>query len=117
MNFVDFIISICIFYVYHQIEQEERANIDAIKEEERKKATEAIERWKENQRLQSSQEQESLKEVTIMEDNRDIKLEYRDKEPDIEETKVDKTQKTSQKPTAKKQTHHNKQRTTGIFNL
>ena len=112
---------ICIFYVNYQIEQEERANIDAIKEEECKKATEAIERWKENQRWQSSREQESLEEVTMMEDNRDSKLEFRDKEPDIVEAKidpsVDKTQKTNQKPTVKKQPCHNKQRTAGIFNL
>lgn len=100
-----------------KIEQEERANIDAIKEEECKKATEAIERWKENQRWQSSREQESLEEVTMIEDNRDSKLEFRDKEPDIVEAKidpsVDKTQKTNQKPTVKKQPCHNKQRTAG----
>lgn len=44
-----------------KIEQEERAKIETIKEEECKNAMEAIERWKEIQRLQSSQEHKCSK--------------------------------------------------------
>ncbi|KAJ7380235.1 hypothetical protein OS493_010950 [Desmophyllum pertusum] len=73
-----------------KLEQEERARIDAIKEEERKKATEAIERWKDNQKGQPSNEQEtSTEEMT------------QSQEVDMLETKVDssieETQKTSKK--------------------
>jgi len=92
-----------VFFI--QLEQEERARIDAIKDEERKKATEAIERWKENQRVQSSTEPEILKE--------EITEQWKD---NMSGTKVDSSseetqeaQKTSEKPAVKKLQSHNKQ--------
>ncbi|XP_020615164.1 dyslexia susceptibility 1 candidate gene 1 protein-like [Orbicella faveolata] len=88
-----------------KLEQEERARIDAIKDEERKKATEAIERWKENQKVQSSREPEILKE--------EITEQWKD---NMSGTKVDSSseetqeaQKTSEKPAVKKLQSHNKQ--------
>ena len=103
-----------------QIEQEERAKIDAIKEEERRKATEAIERWKENQKLHVTQEIETSKDHLVMDDNKDSELEFKDEKPDIMETKVDQsvgeTQTlTSHKPAIKMQPSHNNKRTTGMF--
>ena len=92
-------------FFFVQLEQEERARIDAIKEEERKKATEAIERWKENQKVQSSKEQEISKvEITeLPEDN-------------MSGTKVDLTieetqegQKITEKPATKRLQSRNKQ--------
>ncbi|CAH3169325.1 unnamed protein product [Porites lobata] len=102
-----------------KIEQEERAKIDAIKEEERKKATEAIERWKENQKLHVTQEIETSKEVhLVMDDNKDSELEFKDEKPDIKETKVvesdgETQMMTSYKPAVKVQPSHNNKRTTG----
>ena len=95
----------CLRVYFVQLEQEERARIDAIKEEERKKATEAIERWKENQKVQSSKEQEISKvEITeLPEDN-------------MSATKVDSSigetqeaQKITEKPATKRLQSHNKQ--------
>lgn len=81
-----------------QLEQEERARIDAIKEEERKKATEAIERWKENQKVQSSKEQETSKEeiTELQEDN-------------ISATKVDSSIEEIQEVEKKLQSHKKQQ--------
>lgn len=103
-----------------QIEQEERAKIDAIKEEERKKATEAIERWKENQKLRVTQEIETSKEVHLVMGNKDSELEFKDEKPDIKETKVAESDSetqmmTSYKPAVKVQPSHNNKRTTGMF--
>ena len=88
-----------------QLEQEERARIDAIKDEERKKATEAIERWKENQKVQSSKEQEiSKEEITeLRKDN----MSTTKVDSSIEETQE--TLKTSEKPAVKKLQSHSKQ--------
>lgn len=103
-----------------QIEQEERAKIDAIKEEEHKNAMEAIERWKENQRLQSNQEQESLKQSMTGSHEEPMS---RNKEDDLPEMNADinvsEMQETNQKPAVKKQPSHNKQRTSGklYFNV
>lgn len=103
-----------------QIEQGERAKIDAIKEEEHKNAMEAIERWKENQRLQSNQEQESLKQSMTGSHEEPMS---RDREDDLPEMNADidvsKMQETNQKPAVKKQPSHNKQRTSGklYFNV
>lgn len=90
-----------------KLEQEERARIDAIKEEERKKATEAIERWKKNQKLQSTsieEEKDSLKDNVI-----------RSKDTFMSETNADltvgKNHELIPKPAAKKQAPPNKQRT------
>ena len=93
-----------VFFI--QLEQEERARIDAIKDEERKKATEAIERWKENQKVQSSEEQEISKEE-ITERWKDNKSTTK-VDSSIEETQ--KPQKTSEKPAVKKLQSHSKQR-------
>ena len=82
-----------------QLEQEERARIDAIKDEERKKATEAIERWKENQKVQSSKEQET----ELRKDN----MSTTKVDSSIEETQE--TLKTSEKPAVKKLQSHSKQ--------
>lgn len=97
-------------YVCYQLEQEERARIDAIKEEERKKATEAIERWKENQQVQSSKEQErSKQEITEIEE---VNMSKTNVDSSIEETKE--MQKTNKKPVAKNP--HNKQQRNGMNN-
>lgn len=89
-----------------KLEQEERARIDALKDEERKKATEAIERWKENQKVQSSKEQEiSKEEITeLRKDN----MSTTKVDSSTEETQE--TQKTSEKPAVKKLQSHSKQR-------
>ena len=120
--YLQVIISFNVYVIVNcQIEQEERAKIDAIKEEERKKATEAIERWKENQKLHVAQEIETSKEVhLVMDDNKDNELEFKDEKPDIKETKVvesdGETQiMTSYKPAVKVQPSHNNKRTTGMF--
>lgn len=103
VNLNDTLLILGVYFV--QLEQEERARIDAIKEEERKKATEAIERWKENQKVQSSKEQEISKvEITeLPEDN-------------MSATKVDSSigetqeaQKITEKPATKRLQSHNKQ--------
>lgn len=104
-----------------QIEQEERAKIDAIKEEERRKATEAIERWKENQKLHVTREIETSKEDhLVMDDNKHSELEFKDEKRDIMETKVDQSvgethTLASHKPAVKMQPSHNNKRTTGMF--
>lgn len=120
--YLQVIISFNVYVVVNcQIEQEERAKIDAIKEEERKKATEAIERWKENQKLHVTQEIETSKEDhLVMDDNKDSEPEFKDEKPDIKETKVDESDgetqmMTSYKPTVKVQPSHNNKRTTGMF--
>lgn len=99
-------------FVDYQLEQEERARIDDIKEEERKKATEAIERWKENQKEQSREEQTSPKEeiAEVQEENTSATEVI----SNMEETKE--TQKTSKKTAKKKLQSHNKQQTNGMNN-
>lgn len=93
-----------------QLEQEERTRIDAIKEEERKKATEAIERWKENQKVQSSKEQETSKEeiTELQEDN----ISATKVDSSIEE--IQEVEKTSEKPVTKKLQSHKKQQPHGM---
>lgn len=88
-----------------KLEQEERARIDAIKDEERKKATEAIERWKETQKVQSNKEQEILKEeiTELQKDN----ISTKKVDSSIEETQE--TQNTSEKRAVKKLQSHSKQ--------
>jgi len=112
-----FLVFICLFYTNYQIEQEERAKIDAIKEEERKKATEAIERWKENQKLQSIQEQETVREELTVSHEEGA---FKDEEVDTLEKKGDSSltevHQKSQKPATRKQPSHNKQMANGIVN-
>ena len=98
-----FIIDTWVFFI--QLEQEERARIDAIKEEEHKKATEAIERWKETQKVQSNKEQEILKEeiTELQKDN----ISTKKVDSSIEETQE--TQNTSEKRAVKKLQSHSKQ--------
>jgi len=101
-----------------QIEQEERAKIDAIKEEERKNATEAIERWKENQKLHVTREIETSREDhLVMDDNKDMysELEFKDEKPDIMETRVDQSDGETQMMTSDKQPSHNNKRITSMF--
>lgn len=96
-----------------KIEQQERAKIDAMKEEERRTAMEAIERWKENQRLQSDQDKESSKEKLAGSFTEAIP---EDKEDNLSErtvnddTSFNERQKTSQTSAVQKQTFNNKQR-------
>jgi len=92
-------------FFFNQLEQEERARIDAIKDEECKKATEAIERWKENQKVQSSKEQEiSKQEITEQwEDN----MSATKVDSSIEE--MQETQTKSEKTAVRKVQSHNKQ--------
>lgn len=94
------------------MEEEEIARIDAIKEEERKKATEAIERWKENQKVQSSskeEEKESSRDDVVQSEETDV--------PDAKaDLNVEENHKPSEKPAVKKLQPHNKQRTNGINN-
>lgn len=88
-----------------QLEQGERARIDAIKEEERKKATEAIERWKENQKLQPTSIEEENSNVNQYEDT------------NMSATKADlavgEYQEPLPKPATKKLAPYNKERTNG----
>ena len=119
--YLQVIISFNVYVIVNcQIEQEERAKIDAIKEEERKKATEAIERWKENQKLHVTQEIETSKEVHLVMGNKDSELEFKDEKSDIKDTKVVESDSepqmmTSYKPAVKVQPSHNNKKTTGMF--
>lgn len=89
-----------------------------MKEEERRTAMEAIERWKENQRLQSDQDKESSKEKLAGSFTEAIP---EDKEDNLSERTVNddtsfiERQKTSQTSAVQKQTFNNKRRINGIL--
>lgn len=87
-----------------------------MKEEEHRTAMEAIERWKENQRLQSDQDKESSKEELAGSFTEAIP---EDKEDNLSErtinddTSFNERQNTSQTSAVQKQTFNNKQRING----
>ncbi|XP_074632402.1 dynein axonemal assembly factor 4-like isoform X1 [Acropora palmata] len=88
-----------------KIEQEERANFEAIKEEERKSAMQAIEHWKQGQRMQSYQEHKFSRENKPTASH--VETTLKDKEETFLEGKViqqaDHTQKLRQKPAVEEQ--------------
>lgn len=92
-----------------QLEQEERARIDAIKEEERKKATEAIERWKENQKLQPT----SIEEEKVASNSNVNQYEDTNMSATKADLEVGEYQEPLPKPATKKLAPYNKQRTNG----
>lgn len=90
-----------------KLEQEERARIDAIKEEERKKATEAIERWKENQKLQPT----SIEEEKVTSNSNVNQYEDTNMSATKADLEVGEYQEPLPKPAAKKLAPYNKERT------